>query len=107
MQLCCSRRHPNSTFGFEVLGPDYSGTNQFEFTFVCSECGELVSHVITGSELNRLSNIAGNARRVQAVRSTFGPTIAQANSPTSIKFTTQDHRFLKALKIADEDEVPQ
>jgi len=104
MLLGCSRQHPNNMFEFRPLGPDYSGENQFEFRFVCSECREIVAHVVTASELDRLSRITGPDKRVLPVRSSFGPSVAQVHSPDPLKFTTQDRRFLSALKIAVDDE---
>jgi len=101
---CQSHQEDFKTY---LCGTDGTGEGQYEYDFFCFECHMFCMVRMAESELKRLNASVNSEVVYSEVAVSSVPAVApERNTKTgTIKYTTQDHRFLKALKIAvGEDE---
>ena len=97
-------------YTIDCCGIDSMGEGRFEVRFFCSECNQPQMVRMKQSELNQINmTMFDEDAAYAAVQTPSAPTITPKHASIvepsgKIELTPQDNKFLKALKIAANEE---
>jgi len=102
LRFPCPQGHMNKQYTIQLRGPNGSGQGELGFVFDCATCGVHWEQLLTNAELIRLNS--GDANGEDLIRFEEAPLVA-AKATGTWKLTAQDMRFLKAAKVAVDNDA--